>query len=316
MSNSYFIERHNCPACNHTIHNELYSSPFLENPVKRYLIDFYKPQGDIELAYLEGADYTLLKCKRCSLVFQKYIGSDFLLEKLYDEWLDPDLDYKNHVKKAALDSYAFMAQEIMTIIAYFGGIPNQVEILDFGTGWGRYPLMAKAFGCHAYGSELSSNRVNYFESQGIQNIGWDEIPNHKFDFIATEQVFEHLSEPLPILEHLKKALKPDGLIKISVPNGRDIEQRLETMDWDATKGTSKSLNPVAPLEHINCFNHKSIVTMGEMCGLEEAKLPIRDQLVFSTNWKPGVRFIKNLLRPFYQNLTNRSTRVFFRCTHA
>ena len=99
-------------------------------------------------------------------------------------------------------------------------------------------------------------------------LTWEEIPTHQFDFINTEQVFEHLSQPLETLEYLSKALKPHGIIKISVPNGWNIEEKLAIGDWDASKESPQSLNPVAPLEHVNCFTYQSIIKMAQLVGLK------------------------------------------------
>lgn len=72
-------------------------------------------------------------------------------------------------------------------------------------------------------------------------MSWEEIPQHQFDFINTEQVFEHIPKPLETLRYLKKALKTNGVLKISVPTANDIEQRLEIMDWKIPKrGSRKS----------------------------------------------------------------------------
>ena len=107
--------------------------------------------------------------------------------------------------------------------------------------------MAKAFVCDSYGTELSETRIKYAKSHGIKVITWDEIPNHSFDLINAERVFEHISEPLESLFHLKKSLKSGGLIKISVANGGNIKRGLRIADWTAPKGSRNSVNPVSPL---------------------------------------------------------------------
>ncbi len=110
----------------------------------------------------------------------------------------------------------------MTILDYFKNIKRELKFLDFGMDWGRWCLMSKAFGCDVYGTELSESRIKYGQSIGINVIDWDEISNFEFDFINTEQVFEHITSPLEILKYLSHSLKQHGLIKISVPDGGDI----------------------------------------------------------------------------------------------
>lgn len=162
-----------------------------------------------------------------------------------------------------------------------------------------------------YGTELSQARIEYAKASGIKVITWEDIPNYRFDFINTEQVFEHLSEPMETLVHLKRALKPGGMIKISVPNGWDIKRRLRIGDWTAPKGSRNSLNPIAPLEHINCFNHEVIVKMASRVGLKLEALPFR---LIKTGFAISLRdSLETIAKPYYNFLTRRkSTYLFFR----
>jgi SAM-dependent methyltransferase len=98
-------------------------------------------------------------------------------------------------------------------------------------------------------------------------IAWEEIPGYQFDCINAEQIFEHLPNPLETLQYISQSLKPNGVIRISVPNGWDIRNRLKILDWAALKGSKNTLYPISPLEHINCFNHDALVRMAELAGL-------------------------------------------------
>jgi len=143
-------------------------------------------------------------------------------------------------------------------------------------------------------------------------ITWDELVSNSFDFIITEQFFERIGRPLETLRCLKKSLKTNGLIKISVPDGGDIKRRLNVFDWTAPKGTKNSLHVVHPLEHINCYNRLSVIKMAEIAELQEVKIPIRLQYIYSTNWRPVRMMVKNLLRPLYYNVLQKGTYLFFR----
>lgn len=312
MKSQYFNYRDKCPTCKSDNFIEVYEKPYCEPPISEYLDSFYSPQGGVEFKYLENANYNLCKCMECSLIFQKEIPNDFLMEKLYEKWLDPKKVFQEHETSGNLNQSTYYAQEISTIIAHLGKQPSELSFFDFGMGWGKWSLMAKGFGCKSYGTELSEDRIKYAKSNGIKVITWDEIPNHTFDFINTEQVFEHIPNPLDTLIHLKSSLKPDGLIKISVPTANDIQRRLKLMDWSSAKGTRNSLNPVAPLEHINCYNRNSILKMAEIADLEEVNIPMKFQYMYNTNWG-GVRGIaKNLLLPVYLNILKKRNYLFFR----
>ena len=308
--NRSFVRREVCPACKSSRFIRLMSLPFLEPDIRDYLHSFYeKNGGTIDFAYLEGSSFTLNECLDCGLVYQEEIPGDELLMILYEQWIDPQTVFDRDEADHGLDFYGYYAREVMQLVAYFKKSPSQLEFLDFGMGWGKWARMAKAFGCASYGAEISERRIEHARAHGIGVIGWDEIPERQFDFINTEQVFEHLPQPLDTLYHLVRALKVGGLLKISVPNGSDIKRRLRVMDWQAPKGTRNSLNSVSPLEHINCFGRAPLVRMAEISGLRPVRFPLRLQYAHSTGWTGAKPALKNILRPIYRDILQRGTYV-------
>jgi SAM-dependent methyltransferase len=172
-----------------------------------------------------------------------------------------------------LSYYADYARVIHDVVGYKNRLPATLKVLDFAMGWGNWAMMAKAFGCDVYGSELSPQRIAHAQRSGIKIISWDQIPLHEFDFINTDQVLEHVADPAGTLAHLKRALKPDGVIRVCVPDGRQIVSKLSAPVWTADKASPDSLNAVAPLEHINCFTNKSLRRLGEMVALRQTVIP-------------------------------------------
>jgi SAM-dependent methyltransferase len=310
MTTPNFVERRKCPCCESSRLTTLYENQFDRSPIKEYLEHFYSPQGGIEFNYLEGAVYALLKCQKCDLIFQRDILNDDLMERLYEHWIDPSKAMLRHMEGDFPELYGAHVQEIMRIIAYFGRPPSSLQFLDFGMGWSGWALMAKGFGCEAYGAELSSKRIEYAKSKGLQVIT-KGMPALKFDFINTEQVFEHLPNPLETLLELKQSLKPGGILKISVPPGRDIERRLKNMDWKAPLGSRNSLNPVAPLEHINCFPRSALIKMAHLAGLREVEIPLKVQYRHLVKCGGIIEFVKNALMPIYRATLKRSNYIFF-----
>src|SRR5439155_15817049 len=113
----------------------------------------------------------------------------------------------------------------------------------------------------AYGVELDPRAAAHARAYGVKTRTRADLVADSFDFVNTEQVLEHLADPLETLADLRVGLRPDGLLKVSVPEGRGIEQRLRKPDWTAAKGSRSSLNAVAPLEHLNCFDRGSLVAV-------------------------------------------------------
>jgi len=312
MSHPWFVARDKCPACASGDFRTIYQSQYDKPPIRDYLAGFYSPRGMVEFEYLEGATYNLCECDVCGLIFQRDIPNESLMERLYEHWIDPRKSFTQHQEQDGLGCYAYYAQEIMQIIAYLGKGPPSLSFLDFGMGWGRWALMAKAFGCDSFGLELSAERIQHAKSNGIKVIEWGDIPRYRFDFINTASVFEHIPEPLQTLRHLSSGLKADGLLKISVPAAPDIERRLKIMDWRSPKGSRNSLNPVAPLEHINFFRRRSLAKMAVQAGLDEVFIPIRVQYQYLTDWTGTKKIAKNLLLPLYRTFSKRHNYIFLR----
>lgn len=265
----HFVERPRCPICDGSA-KRIVEMSFTEAPLRRYLEDFYSPQGGVEFNFLEATNYVLDRCVRCELIYQRNVPDQFLLHKLYEQWIDPGKVWETYDRDRELAYYRDMAKEIETMMQLVGN--SRPKVLDFGMGWGRWCRMAEAFECNAFGCELSEARVKHARSLGVKVIDMDDSEFGEFAFVNAEQVFEHLGEPLEILRRLREALKPHGVIRVSVPNGNDIRRRLRRMDWSAAKGSPWSLNAVSPLEHVNCFANKSLRTLIERAGLRSLAL--------------------------------------------
>jgi 2-polyprenyl-3-methyl-5-hydroxy-6-metoxy-1,4-benzoquinol methylase len=294
---SYFFTRLACPVCSSNHLRQLCDVPYIQGELQAYLRQAY---GEIiDFSCLQNSSYSLMQCQECSLFFQKTVPTPKLMDILYNEWISSG---QVSPPKQNLDYYSLYAQDILQVFAFLRKPPATLEVFDFGMGWGRWLLMAKAFGCNVYGSDLSEQRLHHARSNSITPLTWDEIPAYQFDFINSDQVFEHLEDPKGTLAHLAKALKPGGIIKICVPNSSGIRYRLHQMDWAAPKGSLRSLNPVAPLEHINCFTRKAMLKLAEDALLQEVKIPLKIQYQYVTTWNSSKRIARNLIMPLYRNV--------------
>lgn len=93
--------------------------------------------------------------------------------------------------------------------------------LDIGFGNGSLILTAKEYGYHVTGVDLRehyvSNVANFdIDVRCMDVLKLDEF--EKFDVISMLDVLEHIPFPTPIMAHIVKLLKPDGLLIISMPN--------------------------------------------------------------------------------------------------
>jgi SAM-dependent methyltransferase len=224
------------------------------------------------------------------------IPNDSLMKKLYEEWIDPDTALHSTLGARPVEYFSNLAREMNLLVRHFGTVPSALDFFDFGMGWGDWCRMAKAHGCSACGHEISQPLIDYAMASGIPTLKWEDIPEHQFDVINLDQVLEHISDPRRILEYLRGSLKPKGLMRICVPDGEDIRRRLRIGDWKAPKGTRNSLNPVAPMEHVNCFSSKSLLGMADLAGLVPLKLrawSLLDKRILDCT-------VRDVLLPFYR----------------
>jgi len=276
-----FTRRNSCPVCRSGESRQLLDLAFDSPPIDSYLKTFY--DGRLDPAQLSGGRFVLSRCASCELVFQRDVPDDDFLSDLYGAIVRGSGSEGSRGLRVR-QGYSFQIEQVLK---HWNLPPEQVQILDFGAGAGDWLNMAAAYGCSTYAVELAPSRQAVLAGRGQTVLEIADLPAERFHFINTEQVFEHLVDPLTELRRLAGALRPGGLVRISVPNGTDVESRLAIADWAAPKGSPRSLNAVAPLEHINCFNHRSVVALGERVGLRRFDYSTRQ---YMDSWERA-RFI-------------------------
>ncbi len=113
-------------------------------------------------------------------------------------------------------------------------IPNKLKngnLLEIGAGRGNTLVYAKenSYAKYIYGVELckidnsfqKSKKIDHFL---IADIEETELPYSEnfFDVIICGDVLEHLVDPYTVLETIKRYLKDDGVLIVSLPNIREI----------------------------------------------------------------------------------------------
>jgi SAM-dependent methyltransferase len=288
-----FVERLTCPVCGAGDARHLVTLPYDEPPLDRYLEDFY--QGRLRVEPLAGWDFVLERCGDCGLVYQRFVPAADVLHELYDQVAVAAPD--DVASRRGLRVRQAYAADIELAIAHLGGDPAGLRVLDHGAGTGLWLQMAAAYGCRTAATELSDPGRERLAALGHEVFDPDELPSGRFDLINSEQVFEHLLDPAASIASLGAALRPGGLLRLSVPNGSDISSRLEVGDWLAPKGSAASLNAVAPLEHVNCFDHGSLHRLATSAGLAPFRFPIRRHLDPMARLRPAAGALLHRLRP-------------------
>ena len=212
-----------------------------------FLDRYYKGQIDINL--LKEYEFRLLECSYCNLIFQEQIPNEKFSYELYEKYIDKEDSLKkkdNYEQKY----YKKLFYEISLIKNIFKKKSEEISVLDFGAGWGYWLNYLKKNNFDVYAYEVSESRINFLKKNNIKIISNLENLDNKFDFIYSEETFEHISNPRETLINLSKILKKDGFIMLRFPSSFLFKFKL-----------NKKYKPCSdcahPLEHINLLKKKS-----------------------------------------------------------
>jgi hypothetical protein len=307
------IERSICPCCQSDQFEIVYTISYLDSQIRKYLFDFYKPQGNPNLEFLD-LDYVLARCNKCELLFQKYIPDDISLIELYSEWINKEIVFDKYEKYRDISYLQRNFLLLNQAIEYLEirGITH----FDYGFGYGNLLLQSKIFGNVVIGNELNVNQVDLAIKNGIKTINF---PNDlKVQFITIEQVLEHCADLNEIMINIKSLCNKGTLVHVSVPDAIDfvVMKNLNKINWVMDSNYRKNIMPIAPLEHINSFTRDSLVYLFNKWGFRlvnmKSNLVInRKYLNFYFICKTFVIEIRNLIKNKFRKNTVGGTELFF-----
>ena len=144
---------------------------------------------------------TLLKCKKCNLIFSEYTDVNF--EDAYSHVVD-----KTYIKQIEFKTKTFKL--------FFNKIKQYLnqncDVLEIGSYYGILGNIIKPYVKNYTGLESSRHAVNYskknFNLNAINQSSEKFLKNEfKFDVIIMADVIEHLNNPFKILDLIKKRLR-------------------------------------------------------------------------------------------------------------
>lgn len=107
-------------------------------------------------------------------------------------------------------------------------------VLEIGCGSGFMGVGFGAIGCEYTGIDLDPGSVEFAQRRGIdarclaaEDIGRAALPHDRYDLILSSHVFEHVQDPLGVLENLRAVCA--GVLVVIVPNPRGLFPRLKAL---------------------------------------------------------------------------------------
>jgi SAM-dependent methyltransferase len=111
----------------------------------------------------------------------------------------------------------------------------QPPVLDVGANTGETLVALRARGIEAVGLEPNPKAVAVARAAGLELIEAPiedaRLAPERFRSILLSQVLEHVDDPVTVLEVVRAALHPDGVVQIVVPNVRSAWRSVFGADW-------------------------------------------------------------------------------------
>lgn len=200
--------------------------------------------------------FDLWRCLYCQAIFTADDAQQKDLQELYDHYYDG----------AYFEIPAVAKQSLERQVLSFAPFRNTGKILDIGFGEGGLLQIAEQQGWQCYGTEISPRSLEYGAQQGWVVIDKAEngarfIPQ-SFDVVTMIELLEHVPNPQEILQAAAHWLRPGGLLYLTTPNARSLNQRLLGLDWSV----------FSPPEHLVIWSPKGIQHALHSAGFQSLRI--------------------------------------------
>lgn len=202
--------------------------------------------------------FTVFRCQRCEAVFYRPRLQPEELSRYYPDTYgryrhSRSLGRKSYkgIRRFVLENaYGYPSREetilspshrwialLLSLVMAKDALPYRGEgrFLDVGCGGGSYLHRLQQWGWDVYGVEPSSAGAAQARSLGLhvfqgelQEAGFAES---FFDVVRLNHVLEHLTDPRRTLIEIRRILKPEGVVYISIPNTRSLNFWIFRENW-------------------------------------------------------------------------------------
>ncbi len=200
--------------------------------------------------------FWLIECANCGLVTSYPRLSMDQLEKFYpDDYMafPVSIDEETEWHKRA-DRQRGLNRRCSFACQASG--KNTGTVLDVGSATGIFLKGMQDRGWESYGIEPSSYAANYAREQLKLNVTQGYLEDGLFqadffDLVTLWDVFEHIPNPVDVLETIHKIIKPNGVLLITTPNSKSWDRYMFKEAW-AGWDTPR---------HYYIYNQKSMVQL-------------------------------------------------------
>jgi 2-polyprenyl-3-methyl-5-hydroxy-6-metoxy-1,4-benzoquinol methylase len=159
----------------------------------------------------------------------------------------------------------------------FALLPQNAKsrVLEIGCGNGNTLKYFAEMGWSAVGLDTDANAVKAARSFGLDIFHGDvfsaNYESESFDFIYSNHVIEHVTDPEKLLAEIRRLLKPNGLCLLATPNANSIGHKLFGRHWRGLE----------PPRHMQIFTISSLQSLASKAGLMTQTIATSPRLALS-----------------------------------
>jgi SAM-dependent methyltransferase len=186
---------------------------------------------------LQKYEFNIVRCVACSHVY--VLNAKTATESPFNKEISVDAYKPRHV------------QIINQIKLVFNKSNRVIKIADIGAGYGHLAkLISKENRFDYHGFEPGIGRAEFCQKNGLNVVNQlFVISDEKYDVIIMDNVLEHVSNPIEIIDSIEKSLNNSGMFICIVPNVFDIRQF--NKNW-------RDVEHWQPNYHINYFSYTDL----------------------------------------------------------
>ena len=243
-------------------------------------IDCPACKGKSDFSFMKHG-YRHYTCKKCGTLYCSPRPTEYHLEHYYNNFAAPKawtrlLIRTEPVRKSL--QYAGRAKSLVQSLRE-NGMRKGGSVVDVGSGSGAFLMALKrtCFFKKLIALDLSRECVDLCRRLGFDSRAGSlsVLSDRTLDLITTNDLIEHLFDPLGFLNDCRRVLRKNGWLAIATPNG-------EGFDFKIMKSQTRN---IVPPEHLNYFNPRSIRILLRRAGF--------DPVVVETPGKLDVAIIEN-----------------------